>query len=279
MPRLIDTHAHLDSSIYERDLDNVVRRALDEDVWSITVGNDYRSSLRAVEIADRYPRGVYAAIGLHPTHVRSDANAEDKLLELEKFSELARDPKVVAIGEAGLDYRDLPVVRRRDPDWERIERTRENQKKVLGRFLQLSQETRLPLLLHCRDAHDDMLDILETHDRATSGFDSRGIVHAFTGTWKEAKRYFNLGFLVSMTGIIAYGGYQGEILRKMPLDRLALESDCPYLTASAWNLRRNEPCFIDTVADVAAGLRGTSKDALVTATTVNVLRTFTRIPR
>ncbi|MFC1703152.1 TatD family hydrolase, partial [Patescibacteria group bacterium] len=240
MPRIIDTHAHLDSSIYDQDLWNVMERATQEDVWMVTVGNDYESSVRAVEIANEFEH-VYAAIGLHPTHVRSDVSADDRLMDLDKYYALAQDPKVVAIGETGLDFSDIPIYTRRHPDAHKFDRIKDAQKKVLGRFLQLSQETRLPLLLHCRDAHEEMIEMLDTWDKATSGHDSRGIVHAFTGSWKDARRYFALNFMVSMTGIIMYGSYQTEMVKKMPLQHLVLESDCPYLTPTPWNLRRNEP--------------------------------------
>lgn len=278
MPRIIDTHAHLDSSIYEQDLWNVMERAAQGDVWVVTVGNDYRSSVQAVDIANRY-ENVYAAIGLHPLHVRTDANADDRLMDLDKYYALAQDPKVVAIGETGLDFGDIPANTRRHPDANRFERIKDGQKKVLGRFLQLSKETRLPLLLHCRDAHEEMIEMLDTWDKATSGFDSRGIVHAFTGSWKDARKYFGLNFMLSMTGIITYGAYQTEIVKKMPLQHLVLESDCPYMTPIPWNLRRNEPCFVGNVADAVAGIRGISRQSVERQTTENALRIFRKIPR
>lgn len=278
MPRIIDTHAHLDSSIYEQDLWNVMERAAQEDVWVVTVGNDYVSSVQAVDIANRY-ENVYAAIGLHPLHVRTDVNADDRLMDLDKYHALAQDPKVVAIGETGLDFGDIPAITRRHPDAERFERIKDGQKKVLGRFLQLSKETRLPLLLHCRDAHEEMIEMLDTWDKATRGFDSRGIVHAFTGSWKDARKYFGLNFMLSMTGIITYGAYQTEIVKKMPLQHLVLESDCPYMTPTPWNIRRNEPCFVGNVADAVSGIRGISRQSVERQTTENALKIFRKIPR
>src|SRR5512142_3206125 len=154
LPRYIDTHCHLDSDIYARDLDIVVKHALDEGVWIVTLGSDYETSKRAVEIAERYPEGVYAAVGLHPSKVGGDVAADDKLIDMTKFAELAAHPKVVALGETGLDYHDLPTDKRSDP--ERLsDRIKANQKKVFGGFLDLSRQLRLPVLLHCRDAHDD----------------------------------------------------------------------------------------------------------------------------
>ena len=278
MPRLIDTHAHLDASIYERDLDIVVRHALDEDVWTITVGNDLESSRRAVEIASRYPRGVYAAVGLHPGKVPGDITAEDKLVDLGAFYELASHPKVVALGETGLDYHDLPLLRR-DPSRNAVERMRENQKKVLGKFLDLSRELRLPLLLHCRDAHDDMLSMLETWDKTTRGFDSRGIVHCFSGNWKQARRYFNLDFMISVTGIVSHGAYQADLLKKAPLSRLVAESDCPYLTPVPWAIRRNEPSYVTAVASHVAGMRAMRREEVERQMTQNALSVFPKMRR
>jgi TatD DNase family protein len=274
--RLVDTHAHLDSSIYEHDLDVVVRTAEKEGVVSITVGNDYASSVRAIQLAEKYP-SVYAAIGLHPNRIPVTEDPEAPLVELDRFNALAAHPKVVAIGETGLDFHDLSQEYRMSPGKAQAERIKNVQKKVFGRFLQLAQEHRLPLLLHCRDAHQDMLEMLETWDRATPGFDARGIVHAFTGTWKDARRYFNLEFLVSVTGLITHGAYQTELIRKAPLSQLVLESDCPYVTPVPWALRRNEPSYLALVAQAVAGMRGTTVEEVATQTTFNCRRMFRKM--
>lgn len=277
MPQLFDTHAHLDADIYAGELDIVVKHALEEGVWMVTVGNDYESSRRAVEIAERFPQGVYAAIGLHPLKVPADLEAEDKLLNLEKFYELARREKVVAVGETGLDFHDLPEGFRADPKVHQAEKMKANQRKVFGRFLDLSRELRLPLLLHCRDAHDEMIETLETWNKTTPGFDSRGILHCFTGSWKQARRYFNLDLCLSVTGIVSHGGYQTEVIRKSPASRLALESDCPYLTAVPWSARRNEPSYLPTVAAAVAGMRGEPVERLAEETTKNALRVLRKL--
>ncbi len=277
MPFLIDTHAHLDSEIYGRDLDIVIRHALENDIWVVTVGSDYATSKLAVEIAERYPDGVYAAVGLHPKKVSGTELAEDKLLDLEKFHALASRPKVGALGETGLDYHDLPELRRNDPRREQSERIKANQKKVLGKFLQLSEELRLPLLLHCREAHDEMLTLLETWDKTSRGFDCRGIVHHFSGTWKDARRYFNVDFMISVTGLLAHGAYQTEIIKKAPLNRMVLESDCPHLTPTAWSIRRSEPSYLAAVAGAVAGLRGLPVEKIAAATTQNALLVLNKL--
>jgi TatD DNase family protein len=278
-PRILDTHSHLDSKVYERDLDIVVKHALDDGVWCITVGNDYASSVRAVSIAERYPEGVYAAVGFHPLKVGAAVLAEDKLVDIGKFYALANHPKVVAIGETGLDYHDLPDGKRSGPEKQVADRIRTNQCKVFARFLELSREVRLPIMLHCREAHDDMIKMLETWDKATSGFDSRGVVHCFSGTWKQARKYFNLDFMISVTGIVTHGGYQGELLKKAPMARLLAESDCPYLTPQPFSLRRNEPSYVTSVIANLAGLRKTSIEQVEKQLAENALKVFKKIPR
>ena len=278
-PRLIDTHAHLDAEIYTNDLDIVVKHALEEGVWMVTIGDDYASSKRAVQIAERYPEGVYAAIGLHPLKVSGALTADDKLLELERFHELATHPKVVAIGETGLDFHDIPDHDRNDPRLMEARLKKENQMRVFGKFLDLSREMRLPLLLHCREAHEEMLDMLETWNKTTRGFDSHGIIHCFSGDWREARRYYNLDFAISFTGLMTHGAYQTEVLKNSPESRIVVESDCPYLTPVAWSIRRNEPAYCASVAAAVAGTRGVTSDTVERFTTENALRILKRIPR
>ncbi len=279
MPYLIDTHAHLDADIYANELDIVIKAALSEDVWMVTLGSDYASSVRAVEIAERYPTGVFAAIGLHPNRVPLDLGSAEKPLQLEKFAELAMHPKVVALGETGLDFSDLPQGSRGGQEEQLAERLKASQKVVFGKFLDLSRELRLPLLLHCRDAYEDMFGMLETWDKTTRGFDSRGILHGFSGSWKDAKRFFGLDFLISVTGIIAHGAYQSELTRKAPLSRLVLESDCPHLTAMPWNLRRSEPGYLPSVLSSVAGTRREAPELVAQETTRNALNVLKKIAR
>jgi len=277
MPRLIDTHAHLDSDIYARELDHIVKRAHDDGIWIVTIGNDYESSVRAVALAERYPEGVYAAIGLHPSKVDDNAFAEDKLVDFELFRKLAAHPKVVALGETGLDYADVAEEPRIAVAHQEAMRIKHNQRTAFGAFLQLSREFRLPLMLHCREAHEEMLGMLEDWSEASVGFDARGIVHCFSGTWQQARRYYNLDFGISFTGTMAHGAYQVDILKKSPESRIAVESDCPFLTAMPWGIRRSEPAYLDIVARSVAALRGVAPEVLARTTTENVLRMLKRI--
>lgn len=276
--RFIDTHCHLDSPVYERDLDIVVRHARDEGVEIVTLGNDLETSRRAVEIAERYPTGVYAAVGMHPKHIQGKLVADDKLVDVAAFKELLSHPKVVAIGEAGLDFHEFPTYTRSAEERQLVNRIKLNQRNVFGRFLDLSREFRLPLMLHCRDAYRDMLNMLEAWDKTTRGFDARGVIHCFSGDWKTARRFFNLGFSISVTGILTHGGYQSEVIRKAPDNSLLIESDCPHMTKLPWSHRRNEPSYLPLVAEAVAAIRGTTIEKISADTTANALRVFHRIP-
>lgn len=277
IPTYVDTHSHLDSDIYARDLDVVVKKALDEGVWIVTLGSDLESSRKAVAIAERYPEGVFAAVGLHPKKVPVVAAHDATLIDLSPFAELARHPKVVAIGETGLDYSEFPQGTRGGPMRQLAEQAKANQKKVFGRFMDLSRELRLPMLLHCREAHEDMLTMLETWDKTTRGFDSRGIVHCFSGSWKQARRYFNLDFVLSVTGTVTHGGYQEEVIRKAPATHLAIESDCPHMAQVPWGSRRNEPSYLHVVADGVAVTRGEKPAQVAADTTRNAMRVLRKM--
>ena len=279
MPFLIDTHAHVDADIYRNDLDAIIRRALDENIWIVAVGNDLASSMHAIEIAEQYQTGVFAAIGMHPKYISDHETTVEKLLDLNAFRKLAQHPKVVALGECGLDYHGLPDARfTHDPDFYKADLIRRNQHTVMRAFLLLAREFRLPLLLHCRDAHDDLLQLLTEWDHFNPGYTSRGIVHAYNGTWAQAKKYFALDFLLSLTGILTNGAYQTNIIHKAPLTRLVVESDCPHLTPDAWSMRRNEPAYLEQTVTALAGLRHLPTSSFATQITENTLKMLKKIP-
>jgi len=274
--RLIDTHAHLDDEILGKDLDIIIRHALEENIGMVTIGSDLESSRRAVAIASKYPEGVYAAVGLHPQKVPLDGTGTAGI-EIGLYRELLQHPKVVAIGEVGLDYRDFPVLRRGDARAAIIEAAKSKQKAVFSAFLELSREARLPLMLHSRESHDDLLSMLENWDKLTPGFDARGIVHGFVGDWKTARRFFNLDFAISVTGIMAHGAYNAEAIRKAPATQLVIESDCPHATIAPWALRRSEPSYLPACVSAVAALRGEKTEALMASMTANSLRILKRL--
>lgn len=276
---LFDTHAHLNLEAYDNDWREVAKRAQDVGIGIINVGIDLKSSKRAIEIAEEFPSGVYAAVGMHPSEVLVEQ------FDGAEYEKLADHPRVVAFGEVGLDYYRLPDSIRpeeagpiaagrqiKTPD-----EIKDLQKKVFKNFLELSEKTRLPLVIHCRDAHEDMINILENFNRESKGFDARGVMHCFSGNWDEAKRYFNLGFLISFTGVITFSKFEGDVLAKAPLDQIMAETDCPFLTPEPYRGKRNEPAYVEFVAREIARVKNTPYDEVVKITTENAKRLFKKI--
>lgn len=244
---LVDTHAHLQSAEFERDCDIVVSRAISAGVVSIiNVGFDLETSRKACSMAKS--DGFFAAVGVHPHYAKNSARW---MAEIEK---LASEPGVVAIGETGLDYYrnlSMPSV----------------QRECFVRCIELAKQKRLPLVIHDRDAHDDITSILRSHDAGSYG----GVLHCFSGDWKMAKQCLDMGFYVSIAGPVTFRSAQKlqEVAIKVPLDRLLLETDCPYLAPEPYRGMRNEPGMVRLVAEKVASLRGTSVELVCQATTRN----------
>lgn len=301
---LFDTHAHLNFEAYNGDWKEVAKRALDKGIWMINIGSDLKTSKRAVEIAEEFPEGVYAAVGLHPIHVL------DENFNINEYEELALHPKVVAIGEVGLDYYHLPVTLKPEGMGKVAGRQiktpndiKNLQKEILKEFIKLSEKLRLPLILHCRDgvvtereihaqklagpshkqkglgAHYEMLNILSEFDVSSSGFDTRGVAHCFSGDWEQALRYFNLDFLISFTGVITFAHYEGEVLKKAPLNKIMVETDCPFLTPEPFRGGRNEPSYVEYVAREVARIKEIGYEEVAEQTTENALCLFSKISK
>lgn len=269
---IIDTHSHLQFPAFDKDKDGVVKRSLGGGVWTINVGTNYETSNKAVELAEKYKEGVYAAVGLHPINLdtglvknRVDPNEGshfEKDFDYQKYKELARSKKVVAIGEIGLDYYWKPKTKTR------LEAFKKLQKELLLKQVALAQELGLPIIFHCRLAHEDLLKVL------APGL--RGVVHSFTGTWAEARRFLDLGLYLGFNGII-FKKIEGinfeEIIKNTPIDRLLLETDCPYLTPPQED-GRNEPIYIRHIAKRIAEIKNINYWLLVEATVRNSRNIF-----
>ncbi len=275
---LFDTHAHLNFEAFENDWRETAKRAIDAGIQIINVGSNLETSKKAVAIAEEFPKGVYAAVALHPIHVLDEA------LDVEEYKKLAAHPKVVALGEIGLDYYHLPDTIRPEgaggtTESRQIkspEEIKNLQKEVLLKFLKLSEETKLPVIVHCRDAHADLINLLENFDKPR-GFDARGVMHCFSGSFEEARRYLNLGFLISFTGVITFAHFEGETLAKVPLNKIMAETDCPYLTPEPHRGKRNEPLFVEFVAKEIARIKNESYEEVARVTTENARRLFSKI--
>jgi len=233
---LIDSHAHLDMYKTGSDRDGVIERARDAGLSAIvTVGIDLDSSTESVKIAENHD-DVYTVIGTHP----HDAKEVDDAV-LYGLRELSKNKKVVGIGETGLDfYRNLSP--------------QATQMKVFSDFLHLSGEVKLPVVIHDRDAHDAVLDYLKAYRQSYVP----GIIHCFSGDWEYAKVCMDLGFYISIAGPVTFPKAKTlhEVVKKLPADRILVETDCPFLTPEPYRGKRNEPAYVVHTANAVAKLRG-----------------------
>lgn len=278
--QLIDTHCHLNLSYFKDDIDEVIKRALNAGVEMVVVGTDYKTSKRALEIANRYQNGVYAAVGLHPESLEDRTEQENgakAYLVAEEFNadiyqQLAKFPRVVAVGEIGLDYfRPSGGLDR----WEDIKR---RQRQVLWEQLEFALQLGLPASIHCRQAHDDMLvlltDFKNKYRRILPIDRPWGVLHCFSGDENLAWHYFNLGLSISFTGLITFSKNWDSLIRKMPDDRLLLETDTPFMTPEPYRGKRNEPFLVSYVAKRIAEIRGVSAEKIAALTTTNAKNLF-----
>jgi TatD DNase family protein len=274
---LIDTHAHLDFPEFATDLEVVLGRAHEAGVGRvITIGTSIESSRRAIEIAENY-QAVYAAVGVHPSY--ADGAEDDVITPLR---ELARNPRVVAIGETGLDYHRLPsqevakenqvqvmTALRSETDEEIEAQIRDGaykskQASLFQQQLDLAVELGLNMVIHQRDAWEDTLDLLQSYTGRV-----RGVFHCFGGTAEQAKEVIDLDHLVSFTGIVTFknGATMRQVAAEVPLWKFMLETDCPYLAPAPFRGKRCEPAHTRIVGQTIAAVRCISVNEIAEATT------------
>lgn len=276
---LIDTHAHINFNAYRNDSEEVVKRALENNTWMINVGSQFSTSRRAVKIAENYNEGVYAAIGIHPIHLVS-ANVDEEDMQFESraedfdykiYKKLAQSKKVVAIGEIGLDYFHMKNRTKEGVGERKIEEIKKKQKEVFINQFKLAQELNLPVIVHSREAHDDLIKIIK--ELSARYPLAKGVVHCFDGDLETAKKYFDLGFMISFTGLITFvNGY--EWIRDIPDQNFMIETDSPYLTPPPHRGERNEPVYIKYIASKIAEIRGVSTEEIEKITTRNAKKFF-----
>ena len=245
---IIDTHSHLNFNAYENDLDDVIKRCFNNNVSVINVGSQYNTSKKALEIAEKYPEKIYGSVGLHPIH------AQDKF-NYQAYKKLAENKKIVAIGETGLDYKSEYLF------------LKEKQKQVFLEHLKLAEELDLPLIFHCRKAHQELINILKNRKQK-----HKGVIHCFTGNFKEAEEYLNMGFYLGFNGII-FKLDLNETIKKIPLDKILVETDCPFLTPPLVK-GRNEPINVKYVIERIAEIKGKLYQEIADQTTENARKLF-----
>lgn len=264
---LIDTHSHLNFNSFKDDAHKVIERCLAEDVWMINVGSNLITSRRALELAQAYEKGVYASVGLHPINLNTGLikvrpEADDffeKEFVYNEYKELARNSKVVAIGETGLDYWTKPKSKVKQAEFKK------KQKDLFLQQLKLAKELNLPVIIHCRMAFDDLLEVLNEKT-------FKGVIHCFTGTWEQAEKLMKLGFHLGFNGII-FKLDLNEVIKKTPLERILIETDCPYLTPPM-KIGRNEPGYIEDVVQRIAEIRGEGFEEIARASSKNAQKLF-----
>lgn len=257
---LVDSHCHLDFPDFSEELEDIISRATQAGVGRlITISTKVRELPKLIAIAERFP-SVYCSVGTHPHH----ADDEDGISTAE-LVELTRHPKVVALGEAGLDY------------FYQFG-SREAQHRGFRAHIAAARESGLPLVIHSREADDDCAAILG-EEMAEGAFPA--LLHCYTGGKHLAHKAIELGLSISFTGILTFKKSQElrDLAAELPLDRLLIETDAPYLAPGKFRGKRNEPAFVVETAKALAEIKGVSFEELANATTDNFFRLFTKVPR
>ena len=276
-PRYIDIHSHVNFKAFDEDRAEVIKRALDNDTVVINVGTQLDTSRAAVELAEKYEEGVYAIIGLHPVHTSASYHDEKELgeggkeftsrgevFDKEAYRELLKNPKVLGIGECGLDYYRL--------DADSIEK----QKKAFIEQIELSNEFNKPLMLHIRnnpkdnthDAYADALDLLKKYAKV------KGDVHFFAGNLAVAQSFVDFGFTISFTGVLTFTHDYDEVVKNIPLDMIMTETDSPYITPVPHRGKRNEPLHVQEVVKAIARIKNLPEDEVAAQILSNAKRVF-----
>jgi TatD DNase family protein len=257
---LYDTHCHLNLPGYENEQSSIIEDCLAKDIWMNNVGTDYGSSVQAVELAHKYEDGVYAVVGSHPENFLPNKTLDDaQEFDYEKFKKLASHPKVVGIGECGLDYYRLP-------DIGAVKISKEQalaaQKPAFLSQLSLAKELNKALVIHCRpsanteDAYEDLLEILKEEKP------QRFEVHSFTGSWEICQKFLELGGYIAINGIVTFDktGVLEEVVKNISVERLLLETDAPFLAPVPFRGKRNQPQYIKYTAEFVARTNSTGVD-------------------
>jgi len=259
---LFDTHCHLNFDDFDSDRDEIINRCLSNDIYIINVGADYKTSKKAVEIAEKYEKGVYASVALHPHNVKPDKSSAFRRVD---FLALAKKSKVVAIGECGLDYAFC----------ENDEEIQKLQQKVFVEHLKLAKELNKPVIIHSRRLFPEILKLLHV-----TGYMLRGVLHCYMGRWSYAEEYLKMGFYISFTGLITYARDYDKVIKNTPLERILIETDAPYLTpepvrqAQGKPPKRNEPQYVEYVARKIAEIKEIPFSKVAAQTTKNAKELF-----
>ncbi len=277
---MIDTHCHIQFNAYKDDYEAVIKRCQEKNIILNVVGSQRDTSRRAVEYAEKYPN-MYATVGLHPIHlfkshvdeqeIKFEARGEE--FDYEYYKNLAQNKKVIAVGECGLDLFHLP-------EGHDKEEVLKKQQEVFVAQYKLAQELNLPMVIHVREAHEEMIELLNgLADKI------RGVVHCYTGNWHYAQKYLVLGLNLGFTGVITFPPKKDpqpqldllEVVRKIPPEKMLIETDSPYLAPQAYRGQRCEPWMVEEVAKKIAEIKGLSLAEVAAITTKNAKKLFSKM--
>ena len=266
--RYFDAHTHVNFVAYKDDREEVILRARDAGVGMNIVGTQKDTSADAVALAEKYEH-VYATIGLHPIHTSKsyhdvkelgeggkEFTSRGEVFDAAAYEALARSPRVIAIGECGLDYYRVE------------ESTKDVQVQAFVEHIELANKLGKPLMLHIRNAYEDALEVLRAHAKV------KGDVHFFAGNWETAKKFLDFGFTLSFTGVLTFTHDYDEVVRNAPLDMLISETDAPYVTPVPHRGKRNEPSYVAEVVRAIARIRGEDEEKVRGQVIENVKRVF-----
>ena len=271
---IFDSHCHPQMAQYDKDREEMLARAKSAGVSMICVGTDLETSKQGIELAQRHDN-MWASVGIHPNDITMGTMV-DTMVPM--VIEMLKNPKVVAIGEVGLDYYRTP-----EPEKQK------KQKQVLEQFLNLAVKYNKPIVIHCRDsakgttgkAHKEMIEILSRlypiHDRGintTSENKYFGVMHSFTGTKEQAEKYLEMGFCLGFNGILTFTHQYDEVVKYVSLENILLETDAPFLAPEPYRSKRNEPAYIIEVAKKIAELKKESSEKIIEQTALNCQKLF-----
>lgn len=277
--KFLDAHTHVQFAAFQGDWRDVIKRALNRGVWMINVGTQCDTSRRAVQIAEQYHQGLFATVGLHPIHTAKSFHDVDELgggeaartfssrgetFDFNEYRQLAASPKVVAIGECGLDYYRMEGS---------LEISKDKQKETFLGQIELARVVGKPLMVHCREAFEDLIDVLKTQ-REKLRREDPGVIHFFTGTVEDAKELLNLGFSFTFGGVITFAENYDQAVRTIPADRMLSETDAPYVAPVPYRGKRNEPSYVIEVVKRLAELKGVSAEEMAGQILRNASRIF-----
>lgn len=257
MPDFIDVHSHVNFPDYDTDRDEVISRMNEAKTWTITVGTDFETSKSGIELAKKHD-GIFACVGLHP------ADNVSEIFDAKKYAVLLKEPKVVAVGECGLDYFHLK---------EKTDTGKKKQREIFEKQIQLAIDHDKPLMIHSRDAYEDTWEILASYKKQY-GEKVRGDIHFFAGTIEDARKFLDIDFTLSFTGVITFARSYDDVIKFAPLEMIMSETDAPFVSPTPYRGKRNEPAYVAEVVKKIALIREDSLEEVKKALISNAFRVF-----